>query len=52
MHYDLAGRTKTNEFQTESNDICNYTLHSTAKTCSTRGKWGDSKTVRGIKAKF
>lgn len=25
MHYDLAGRTKTNEFQTESNDVCNYT---------------------------
>lgn len=25
MHYDLAGRTKTNEFQTESNDVCNHT---------------------------
>ena len=25
MHYDLVDRTKINEFQTQSNDICNYT---------------------------
>ena len=24
-HYDQVGRIKTNEFQTESNDICNCT---------------------------